>query len=118
MVTTWVVLARLFDLEQRSRYYSFLGLIWMAGTIIGPLLGGAFALASWRWIFWVNLPLAGVTAILVMFFLKLEQIEGSSARKRLLSIDWLGNIVFAASITIVLVAISWVCYRPTETFFY
>ena len=108
MVTTWVVLARLFDLEQRSRFYSLVGLIWMVGTVIGPVVGGAFALASWRWIFWINLPLCTLSYVLVILFLRFETSKEYSVAEQLRKLDWVGQVLFAASMTLLLVALSWV----------
>ncbi|KIW07971.1 uncharacterized protein PV09_01870 [Verruconis gallopava] len=107
MVTTWVVLARLFNLEQRSRYYSLVGLVWTVCTILGPLIGGGFALVSWRWIFWINLPLAAICYVLIILFLKFDNKSEKSLMARLGAVDWTGNIVFAVSIALILLAISW-----------
>lgn len=73
----------------------FLGLtelMWTLAAGIGPILGGTFAeLVSWRWSFWVNLPICGVTFVLLLLFLDVH-----NPRTRVLdgikAIDWLGSL--------------------------
>lgn len=43
LVLTYVVMADLFPLEQRSRLYALVSIMWLVGSIIGPVTGGAFA---------------------------------------------------------------------------
>lgn len=64
--------------------------MWAVAGGAGPLLGGVFAeLVSWRWIFWVNLPISGSTFALILIFLNVH-----NPRTRVLdglrAIDWLG----------------------------
>jgi len=47
MVFTYVVMAHLFHLEQRSRYMSIIGLIWTVGITVGPMVSGGFVIVSW-----------------------------------------------------------------------
>jgi hypothetical protein len=61
-----------------------------------------------RWIFWLNLPLCGVSAVLVALFVKGVDTPGSLLT-RLGMIDWPGMLLFAAGLTTFLIGISWVC---------
>lgn len=47
-------------LATRPIYNALIGLCWGTGCILGPLIGGGFAVSSatWRWAFYINLPLA------------------------------------------------------------
>lgn len=47
IILTYVVMASLFSLEQRSQYTSVIGMIWTVGTVCGPVIGGGFAESSW-----------------------------------------------------------------------
>lgn len=64
--------------------------MWALAGGVGPLLGGAFSeYVSWRWNYWINLPIAGVTFVL-LFFLdvhnpKTKMMDGMKA------IDWFGS---------------------------
>jgi MFS family permease len=48
IVLTYVLLSDLYTLEQRSKMLSVIGLMWMCGTCLGPIIGGGFTqAASW-----------------------------------------------------------------------
>lgn len=48
--------------------------IFMVSTILGPVIGGAFTSGvSWRWCFWVNLPLGGPIVVLLLLFLRVPK---------------------------------------------
>ncbi|RYP43032.1 hypothetical protein DL768_010117 [Monosporascus sp. mg162] len=57
--------------EERGTYLSGTGFVWGVGTILGPLLGGGFAVspATWRWGFWINLVVGAVTAPIMLLYL-------------------------------------------------
>ena len=70
-----------------------------AGALIGPLWGGAITeLIGWRWVFWLNLPLAAPVLLAVW---RLAGRERARAR-----IDWLGAALLAAALTALTVAIA------------
>jgi EmrB/QacA subfamily drug resistance transporter len=63
MVTTIAVVGDIIPPRDRGRYQGFFGAVFGVSTVIGPLLGGFFVdNLSWRWIFYVNLPV-GVVAL-------------------------------------------------------
>jgi len=48
LVLTYVVMADLFPLEQRSKLYALVSIVWLVGSIVGPVTGGGFAYnVSW-----------------------------------------------------------------------
>ena len=60
-------IADLFSPRDRGRYQGLIGAMWAIAAIAGPLLGGTLTdAASWRWIFWLNLPLGAIALVVVM----------------------------------------------------
>jgi len=60
-----------------------------------------------RWIFWINLPFCGIAFVVIPIFLQLHYKVGSLAEK-LKQIDWVGTVIFVASVTSFLIPITWV----------
>lgn len=107
LVLTDVVITDLVPLRFRGNYFSLLGVMWAIGSVSGPIVGGAFAEnVSWRWIFWINLPILAVGAPLVVLFLKLH-FKATSLGQKLARIDWFGGALFIGSMTAFLIAVSW-----------
>ena len=59
MVTAMAVIGEVIPLRDRGRYQGALGAVFGVTTVIGPLLGGFFTdHLTWRWAFWINIPVA------------------------------------------------------------
>ena len=70
--------------------------MWAIAAGVGPLLGGVFAeLASWRWAFWINLPISGTAFILILLFLDVHN-PRTKVADGLKAIDWLGSLSILA----------------------
>ncbi|KAL8798110.1 MAG: hypothetical protein Q9182_006937 [Xanthomendoza sp. 2 TL-2023] len=67
------IVALTVPLEKRPLYLSIVVSSFGAATYFGPIMGGALTdRASWRWCFWLDVPIGGVVAIIIILFLKLE----------------------------------------------
>lgn len=79
--------------------------MWALAGGVGPLLGGAFSeYVSWRWTYWVNLPIAGVTFVLLLVFLdvhnpKTRVLDGVKA------IDWCGSLCILGFVLMLLLGL-------------
>jgi EmrB/QacA subfamily drug resistance transporter len=64
MVTATALIGEVVPLRDRGRYQGALGAVFGVTTVVGPLLGGFFTdHLSWRWAFWINVPVAIVVLI-------------------------------------------------------
>ncbi len=88
--------------EQRGRTLGLLGATFGLAFLIGPPLGGlVLALADWRWIFGINLPLG-----LLVMFLAWKQIPSSSSGSNPRSFDWLGLASFGGGLVLAALGLS------------
>ncbi|KAJ5413177.1 hypothetical protein N7465_005482 [Penicillium sp. CMV-2018d] len=98
-------------LVKRPFYIGILQSTFGIATIIGPVLGGAFTEhATWRWCFWINLPIGAVTILSLLFFFKPpthDSIKPRSVLRRLQNLDLLGAVLFAPAIIMIFLALQW-----------
>ncbi|KAJ2354773.1 hypothetical protein GGF43_003072 [Coemansia sp. RSA 2618] len=103
----FIVVSDLTSEEKRPAYLGVLGAVWSIASVIGPVLGGVFAdRASWRWAFWLNLPIAGPAAVAILLFLRLPLPSGSLWAK-LRRVDFLGSAVLIGGVVMLLLGLTW-----------
>jgi EmrB/QacA subfamily drug resistance transporter len=94
IVTTLAVVGDIIPPRDRGKYQGFFGAVFGVSTIIGPLLGGFFVdNLSWRWIFYVNLPVgvAALAVIAVAFHPRTEHVQHV--------VDYLGAALLAGGLS-------------------
>ncbi len=92
MVGSQAVIADIVPPRERGRYAGFFGAVFGAATVIGPLLGGFIVeYWSWRWIFFVNVPI-GMVALVVT-----AAVLPSAGERRSHVIDWAGIVTLTVS---------------------
>jgi EmrB/QacA subfamily drug resistance transporter len=94
LTTSIAVVGDIIPPRERGRYQGIFGAVFGVSTVIGPLLGGFFVdHLTWRWIFYVNLPVAAValTVIAAVFHTRTERVEHA--------IDYLGAALLAGGLS-------------------
>ncbi|KAK0723356.1 major facilitator superfamily-domain-containing protein, partial [Lasiosphaeria miniovina] len=91
LTLVYVCISDLFLLRDRPFYFGVMGLVWVLASAIGPVLGGVFTgLLTWRWCFYINLPICAIGFIAIPLALKLDN-HRTPLRQGLLAIDWIGS---------------------------
>ncbi|KAL2219390.1 putative transporter [Thermoascus aurantiacus ATCC 26904] len=87
-----ICVSDLFSVRERPMYYGLFGATWAVAGALGPIIGGAFTTnVTWRWCFYLNLPIGGVAFVILLLFLKIETPK-TPLLAGLRAIDWLGTI--------------------------
>ncbi|KAK7931061.1 MFS general substrate transporter [Apiospora marii] len=103
-----IVLSDLVPLRLRSAYQAVLALTYAVGMAIGPVVGGAVVQhTTWRWVFYINLPVGGVSLALLWLFLRVKWDRETGTWDKLRRIDYAGNFLLVTATVSVLVALTW-----------
>jgi EmrB/QacA subfamily drug resistance transporter len=83
------IVADMYTLEERPRISGYMSMVFGGATVLGPIIGGFLTdNLSWRWVFFVNLPVGIVGIFLVVVFM-VEPLEHRRKHK----MDWLGTLL-------------------------
>ncbi|CAF3591051.1 hypothetical protein FGSG_11092 [Fusarium graminearum PH-1] len=104
----FIYITLLFPLEERPKYLGSLGSAFGISSILGPILGGYLTSVNWRWCFWINVPIGGLSLFL-LFILAPDRPSpvkpATTWRQKFLDLDPLGFLLVAGSIVSLLFAL-------------
>jgi EmrB/QacA subfamily drug resistance transporter len=102
MVLTLTIIGDIVPLSQRGAYMGLYGAVLGLSSLAGPLVSGVFTdHLSWRWLFYINLPLGVAGLLILLTQLKLPR------RRNSRPIDILGFLVLAGAVVGITLATSW-----------
>jgi len=102
MTLAMTIIGEVVPPRDRGRYQGLIGAVFALSSVAGPLLGGFFVdNLSWRWVFYINLPLGAAALFITSVALKLP------ARRLEHRIDYFGAALLTAAVSSGLLAISW-----------
>jgi EmrB/QacA subfamily drug resistance transporter len=94
------IAADIYTLEERAKTQGYLASVWAISSVVGPTLGGIFStLGIWRWIFFVNIPLCVLAAVLLIRNFH-ERVE-----KRKHTVDYAGAAALTVSMSLIILAV-------------
>lgn len=90
----------IYTVRERAKVQGYIASVWAASSVLGPTLGGVFAeFLSWRWIFFINIPLSLIAALM------LWRAYHESFERKKHRIDLTGSIVLTVGLTLVILGV-------------
>lgn len=102
LVLVMTVIADIIPPRDRGKYTGLMGAVFAVSSIAGPLLGGFFVdHLTWRWIFYINLPI-GIAAFIVITMVL--QVPRRTVKH---TVDYLGAVLLVAGVSLLLLVVEW-----------
>ncbi|QGG93990.1 MDR family MFS transporter [Actinomarinicola tropica] len=102
MAMAFAIIGDIVSPRERGRYTGYLGAVFAVSSVAGPLLGGFFVdNLSWRWVFYVNVPIGVAALVITSSVLRLPFVRRDHA------IDFAGAALLVAAVSTLLLALVW-----------
>ncbi|KAI0424693.1 MFS gliotoxin efflux transporter glia [Xylaria sp. FL1042] len=97
--------------HQVNIIIGLLGAVFSLSSVVGPLLGGAFTQnLTWRWCFWINLPVGGVALFALLFFKTPERSRSTikmGIKETIVTFDPIGLLIVIGSLVVFFLVLQW-----------
>ncbi|KAF8309584.1 ABC transporter [Clavulina sp. PMI_390] len=108
-------IAEICPLEMRPALMGSFGGVFALASVMGPLLGGVFTdHVSWRWCFYINLPIGGISVAVIAVAIKARYTalndpanHAGTPLKRFIHLDWVGTLVCLGLVCSLLLPLQW-----------
>ncbi|SGZ58943.1 CIC11C00000001314 [Sungouiella intermedia] len=102
----FILVTEVLPIHKRPLGIAMLGSVFAVASVLGPLIGGAFTThVTWRWCFYINLPVGGLALVLFYWTFNPPKPKGN-AREKLRNVDYFGTMLLAGGTVMTLVAIT------------
>ena len=99
---TMTIIGDIFTIEQRAKIQGLFSSVWGVTSLAGPGMGGLITQGlSWRWVFYINIPIGLIAMALIWFFFK-EKMEGPKQQH---SLDYYGTILLSGAVVSLLLGL-------------
>ncbi|KAJ6024771.1 MFS general substrate transporter [Penicillium herquei] len=98
-------------LHRRAFFNALIMSMASIAAVLGPIVGGALTEhATWRWCFWINLPVGSVTVLTVIFLFRdppVSHVQEISIREKFKNLDIFGLVIFISALCCLVLALEW-----------
>ena len=99
---TYTIIAFSASPKTRPMFTGIIGTAYGTAAVVGPLIGGALAdKVTWRWCFYINLPIGGISALIILVFFKTPSAakpRSATVREKLIQMDPVGVILVMSAV--------------------
>ncbi|TGO60962.1 hypothetical protein BCON_0031g00400 [Botryotinia convoluta] len=107
IIASDIIVSDLVPLRQRGNYMAVVLAIYGIGVSLGPFIGGAIVYSTtWRWVFYLNLPIGGTSLVILYLFLHVKYNKDMTFAQKLQRIDIVGNAILMIGTVAILYALS------------
>lgn len=100
-----VILTESVPISRRSLVFASVSVVWSTSSVLGPIIGGALEKITWRWCFYINLPIGGVSLLVLIFGFNPPKPKGN-IREKLSTIDYIGTFFLTLGLVLVLLGLT------------
>ncbi|KAK6461754.1 multidrug-resistance transporte [Scheffersomyces coipomensis] len=103
---TFIIGTEVVPIHKRPKIMSFVGITTAISSVLGPIIGGAFTThVTWRWSFYINLPIGGLALVLFFFSFNPPPVQGTF-KEKIGKIDFIGTLIVIAGLLLILLALT------------